>query len=568
MPSSPGAPSPIVVISDSESGDDASASDALSRPAAEHIASSLRTQAEVKALCRKHRVPKDFAPRPAGELRACSAPPRGAVCVYAHALDAGLRFPLPAFVCDVLTHFRLAPGQLSPNGWQVLVAFVALCYEAGVRPSMTLLQHFFKLHNRHGWYWFRSRESAGELFTGLRYSRTEKDWKEGFFFLTSPEPWRCPVRWGEPPSKSSVADPVLTSQQEEAANKLLGVHGAGGDIRTYLREANLAAAFSSNLAGAPPPPPPPQPSPRSAVAKGKRSNPDSLCPISAHSCQMYITVLVCALGTNPPVRDMADSMPVEKTPPPAAGTGKVKSEAHGDTLPFSGTKRKREEAAAKDGRCSSAAVSDPNPCAPPGFHPQSPRSPVPDTHDGDSVDWGASKKALERIVTPSQERRFAAMNPSEVLASGYVAMHRVHFQPNRSSVGVCVCYPNQIVCGGNNGVQATNFVSFSLDYALELEKKLVEQEGNNVVLWEKLEKEKAARQAAEAELEQAKRATGEELKSAKETAVKEFKGSEDCTRLVAKEALAAYLHGAEEMKRVVLQHYPYLDAAKLEPPLK
>ncbi|XP_037463932.1 uncharacterized protein LOC119335994 [Triticum dicoccoides] len=500
MPPSP-APCPVVVLSDDESSDDGAASDAVSRSAAERIASTLTTQAAVDALCKNHDVPRGFAARPAGELRARSAPPRGSVCVYAHMLETGVRFPLHGFFCEALTHFHLAPGQLSINGWRVLVGFVALCHEADVRPSMALLRHFFKLYNRNDWYYFRCRADAGVLFTGTSYSQSEREWKGGFFFLTSAEEWRCPVRWGEPPYKSSAAGPVLTSQQKQSAEKLLGVHGTARDLRAYLRETDLAAALPADLAGAPPPP---QPSPRSTVSQGMYS----------------------------PARDMTDSMPGEKTAAPAARTEQVKSEAHGDTLPLSGNKRRREEVTATDGHDGAATVS--NPRAPSGFDPRSPRSPVPDTHDGDSADWKAAQKILEGLVTPSRERHFAASKPSDVVASSYVAV-----------------------------LQAANYATFSMTYALELDEKVVARERDNLALWEQVEKEKAARQAAEAELQKVKA----ELESAEATAVQQFLGSEEYTRRLAVHALPAYLRGAEEMRRVVLRHYPHVDAGKLELPL-
>ncbi|KAM3194952.1 hypothetical protein ACQJBY_071173 [Aegilops geniculata] len=503
MPSSrPSSPSPPVVLLSDSDDDAAAASAALSGPAAERITSSLVTQADVDALCRKHGVPREFAARPAGDLRACSAPPPGAVCVYAHALEAGVRFPLHAFFRDALTHFGLAPGQLAPNGWRVLVGFFALCHEAGVRPSVPLFRHFFKvltITRKGGWYWFGCRAEAGVLFAGLKYNKSDREWKGGFFFLTSPEPWLCPVLWGEPPSKGFPRDPLLTSQQKRSAKKLLEVHGVAVDLRAYLRKANLAAAFSSNLAGSSPPP-----SPRSTVPK----------------------------GMDPPARHMTDSMPVEKAAAPAAGTEQVKSQTQGDTFPMSGKKRRLEEVTATEGLDCAAPVSDP--CAPPSFDP---RSPVPDTDDGDGTNWKAAQKVLEGIITPSRERQFAASKPSDVVASSYVAM-----------------------------LQAANYATFSMTYALELDEKLVALERDNLALWEQLEKEKAARQAAEAELERAKRATEGELESAKAMAVQQFLGSEEYTRRVAEQALPAYLRGAEEMKRLVLRHYPHLDAGRLELP--
>ncbi|KAM3208000.1 hypothetical protein ACQJBY_062970 [Aegilops geniculata] len=374
--------SSVVLISDTDTdsnNDDDAASDALSGPAAERIPSTLRTQAAVDALCRKHGVPREFLARPAGDLRACSTLPPGTVCVYAHALEAGVRFPLHAFFCDTLNHLGLAPGQLSLNGWRVMVGFVALCHEAGVRPSLVLFRHFFKLYNRNGWCYIRCRVAAGVLFTGLNYTTSEREWKGGFFFLTSPGQWPCPVRWGQPPSRSSSANLVLTSKQRQRAEKLLGARGAAVDIRAYLRETDLAAALSANLAGAPPQPP--QPSPRSTGAD----------------------------GVDPPVG---------KTAAPAAGTEQVKSKALGDTLSLSGNKRKRAEATAKYGLGCAAPVSD----------TRSPHSPVPDTHDGDSADWKVARQVLECIVTPSREDKFAASKPSDVVASSYVAMLQVLFK--------------------------------------------------------------------------------------------------------------------------------------------
>uniref|UniRef100_J3MBR0 Transposase (putative) gypsy type domain-containing protein n=1 Tax=Oryza brachyantha TaxID=4533 RepID=J3MBR0_ORYBR len=116
----------------------------LPRPvAAERIASSLRTQQAVDALCEKYRVPGEFAARPAGDLRACSTPPPGAVCVYKDALEAGMRVPLRPFACEVLGHFGLAPSEVAPNGWRIVAGFLVLCHHAGVPPSLAVFRHYF-----------------------------------------------------------------------------------------------------------------------------------------------------------------------------------------------------------------------------------------------------------------------------------------------------------------------------------------------------------------------------------------------------------------------------------------
>ncbi|KAM3208010.1 hypothetical protein ACQJBY_062980 [Aegilops geniculata] len=365
MPSSQASSTPSVVdISDTDSDDAAAA--ALSRPVADRVASSLLTQDAVDALCRKHGVPTAYTARPAGDRRASTRPPERAVCLYAHALEAGARVPLHGFFSEALTHFGIAPGQLAPSGWRVLVGFVVLCHDAGVQPSTDVFRHFFSLaaFKLNGWYCFRTKDATGALFTGL--PKPDDAWKGRFFFLTSPEPWPCPVRWGQPLlCKNSAADPVLTGLQKKMVGKLLSAHGTMVDLRTYLGDATkLAAAFAS-------------PSLPSHGIKG-----------------MDLSV------------------------------AKVKPERDGDTPTVSLKKMKREEAAsAKDGLCRSEQ-STPH-AAPPGFDPKPPHSLAPDAHDGGSADWQAAKKVLESITTPSRARSFAAAKPSDVVASSYSAMLQV-----------------------------------------------------------------------------------------------------------------------------------------------
>ena len=131
-------------------------------------------------------------------------------------------------------------------------------------------------------------------------------------------------------------------------------------------------------------------------------------------------------------------------------------------------------------------------------------------------------------------------------------------------------------CGGGNGrrVQAVNYVTFALNYAL----KQAAHERDAAAAREQLENAKAelaaVKQAAAAELEKARaelaaarRATEAEVESAKTAAVQQFLGSDEYRRLVAEQALPAYEQGAEDMKRVALRLDPSLDAAKLVLPL-
>ncbi|KAK1604662.1 hypothetical protein QYE76_028335 [Lolium multiflorum] len=154
----------------------------------EDFASFLRTQDEIDALCNDHGVPKEFTARPAGDLRANATPPPGAICVYAPALEAGLRVPLHGFVREALAHFGIAPAQLTPNGWRMMAGFLALCRSDGVPPSLAVFRYFFQLSvvcksQNKGWYCFRSRDSSGLRFTGMPAQSyiSVKHWKSETF---------------------------------------------------------------------------------------------------------------------------------------------------------------------------------------------------------------------------------------------------------------------------------------------------------------------------------------------------------------------------------------------------
>lgn len=488
--------------------DDSGGGGARTRTVAERFPSSFRTQEPLDALCRKHGVPEQYsAVVPGSYQRACSPPPPGAVCVYAHALEAGMRFPLHPFFCEALAHFGVAPSQIVPNGWRVMAGFVVLSHFAGVTPSLRVFRHFFSLFafKLHGWYCFRGKDSSGALFKGLPHSL--KGWKEEFFFLKSPTPWPCPVKWGEL-SKGATAEPVLTREEQSVAKKLLRAHGAAVDIKTYLSESNLAAAMTT---GSPKPAPAPPPSP---------------CFASS------------AKGMDPSVYDMMKSMRAAKQAPQQAATGEkvvtVKSEPGNDDTPSSGKKRKlsaAEDATNTPHDHAHGSLSGARSPAPPGFsaqrssktvrdsdHDPHPRH-APDLPDGDTAGWDAARRTLQSVVTPAREREFAAAKPSDVIASSYLTL-----------------------------LQAANYATFSLGYALELEEKLAAREREADALRQELAQAKA------------------ELAGAKEAAVREFQGSTEQVLRFAEHALAGYERGMEDMKRAALRRYPHLDLEQLAVP--
>ncbi|XP_048542560.1 uncharacterized protein LOC125521542 isoform X1 [Triticum urartu] len=338
---------------------------------AERVASRLRKPGALRALCKRYAIPGGFAPVLAGGRSSCSTPPPGSVCVYLDALDAGMRLPLHPFFAAVLTHFGLAPGQLSPNGWRAMAGFVALSRSAGVDPSLAVFRHFFALcpFPPHGFYTLRGKDADGLLFARIR-AKFVKGWKEDFFFLASSAPWPCPVEWGEP-SRSSTFDPSLTVQEKAVADSLLRARGSSPiDLFAYLHHRNMGAA---SITGVSPP------TPRAVRSDAAM---EEATTAAARATAGKVTV---------------KSEPDCKVPPCAPSLGK---------------KRKLPEDRA-DGESSASG-----PSCPPGFSAPC-KSPPATSKDGD---WKAARRLLQGTVTPSRERELAASKPADVVASTYVSL--------------------------------------------------------------------------------------------------------------------------------------------------
>ena len=57
--------------------------------------------------------------------KACTFNP-GEVCFYEAALLSGLRFPVHPFIMELLHNLGIAPGQLMPNSWRIIVSFLEI----------------------------------------------------------------------------------------------------------------------------------------------------------------------------------------------------------------------------------------------------------------------------------------------------------------------------------------------------------------------------------------------------------------------------------------------------------
>ncbi|KAK2983401.1 hypothetical protein RJ640_001349 [Escallonia rubra] len=105
--------------------------------------------------------------------------------VYEEQVKSGYRLPLNPFALRFFEHYRMAPGQLVPNGWRKLAGLIYLVQTSGYKPDVTdFMRAFFEIcfvkgvANCPGWYYIHSRQ--GLLKGG---PKSNKSWHSRYFFV-------------------------------------------------------------------------------------------------------------------------------------------------------------------------------------------------------------------------------------------------------------------------------------------------------------------------------------------------------------------------------------------------
>ncbi|KAL2467437.1 hypothetical protein Adt_43288 [Abeliophyllum distichum] len=149
----------------------------VSRREAE-VASGLRTALEWK--CRffpsevsegqlrewhqMYRIPDDVEFVVPGPDDRADDPPLGTVALNQAILAAGLRLPFPRVVRKFLREWGIAPTQLCPNGWRILIGLLVLWDQLGFpRPSIGDFHSLYSFKSdgkRSGW-WYASVKAGG-----------------------------------------------------------------------------------------------------------------------------------------------------------------------------------------------------------------------------------------------------------------------------------------------------------------------------------------------------------------------------------------------------------------------
>ncbi|KAL2504836.1 Plus3 domain-containing protein [Abeliophyllum distichum] len=121
-------------------------------------------------------------------------PPLGCVALNQAVLAAGLRLPFPRIVRKFLREWGIAPTQLCPNGWRILLGFLILWDQFGFpRPSVGEFNslYSFKSDGRRSGWWYASVKprTGGSVVTQTPDSI--KNWKQFWFYVRGP--WQFSV---------------------------------------------------------------------------------------------------------------------------------------------------------------------------------------------------------------------------------------------------------------------------------------------------------------------------------------------------------------------------------------
>ncbi len=107
------------------------------------------------------------------------------VCFYEIAFSLGLRLPLHPFLRSVFLTLGIAPGQLLPNGWRLLLGLLSLS-DHGIEVTVnTLLDSYSLRHEEKGRVKFYKRPLKTKLVFMPPSGYDGDTWKNRYFFVKS-----------------------------------------------------------------------------------------------------------------------------------------------------------------------------------------------------------------------------------------------------------------------------------------------------------------------------------------------------------------------------------------------
>ncbi|KAK3034858.1 hypothetical protein RJ639_032313 [Escallonia herrerae] len=140
---------------------------------------------DLQDLIREYPLPEGWYARLSGLQEPANYGTKFETGIYEEQVKSGYRLPLHPFALCFFEHYRMAPGQLVPNGWRKLAGLKYLVQTSGYKPDATdFMRVFFKIcfvkgvANCPGWYYIHSRQ---RLLKGG--PKSNNGWHSRYFFV-------------------------------------------------------------------------------------------------------------------------------------------------------------------------------------------------------------------------------------------------------------------------------------------------------------------------------------------------------------------------------------------------
>uniref|UniRef100_A0A2N9F591 Transposase (putative) gypsy type domain-containing protein n=1 Tax=Fagus sylvatica TaxID=28930 RepID=A0A2N9F591_FAGSY len=196
----------------------------------------------------RYQVSEDVVLRiPNSDEQACSHAED--VALYESTLTAGLRFPVQPFIRELLDFLSLAPGQVAPNRWRVIISFMVMWKESNDGLDDITVEEFLycfepsQIAASPSFWTFRNRDNLVKLVEGL--PSFNRGWKNGYFFVCGDNSERLPEEsddfiriqrtWGIP-SPSALNRPTFTPVWKD---RILRVHSLFNRQYTHYIQPEL-----------------------------------------------------------------------------------------------------------------------------------------------------------------------------------------------------------------------------------------------------------------------------------------------------------------------------------------
>ena len=108
------------------------------------------------------------------------------VCFYKAMFLCGLRFPIHLFIIELLHHLKIAPRQLMPNSWRIIISCMVIWTTIADGDMITLNEfvhlYHLKTSKETGYYELLPWDSRSSLIVNLPSSF--RYWKSRYFFVS------------------------------------------------------------------------------------------------------------------------------------------------------------------------------------------------------------------------------------------------------------------------------------------------------------------------------------------------------------------------------------------------